>query len=107
MQNRLVLTASVVKEQALRYTPAGIPVLELWLEHHSMQREAGVDRKVNCEIQAVLVGEQAQCYAGKLRDQQLSVSGFLCQRGLRYPRLVLHIEHAELVKGKVNGSPTV
>lgn len=104
MQNRLILTAIVVREEALRYTPAGVPVLEIWLRHQSQQQEANVNRTVRCEIQAMMVGETARYFAGKLLNIHLSVAGFLCQRGLRNPQLILHIEHAEFVKGEIHGS---
>lgn len=99
MQNRLVLTATVEREDVLRYTPAGLPVLEVWLKHHSRQSEAGFDRDVACDIQAIVVGELGRRLAGQLAGQQVEVAGFLCQRSLRNPRLVLHIESAEFVKG--------
>lgn len=99
MQNQLVLTATVEREDALRYTPAGLPVLEMWLRHHSKQQEAGRERDVNCEIQAVLIGEEARRQAGRLIGNPVALTGFLCQRSLKNPRLVLHIEHIELVKG--------
>ncbi|WP_036665782.1 primosomal replication protein N [Paludibacterium yongneupense] len=98
-QNRLVLTATVAREDVLRYTPAGMPVLEMWLGHHSRQQEAGFERDVNCEIQAVLVGEIASRWAGKLVGRDVDVAGFISQRSMKNPRLVLHIEYVELVKG--------
>ncbi|MEP7102565.1 MAG: primosomal replication protein N, partial [Burkholderiales bacterium] len=33
--NRLVLTAQLVERGALRYTPAGLPALDLSLKHES------------------------------------------------------------------------
>jgi primosomal replication protein N len=99
LQNRLVLTATVEREDVLRYTPAGVPVLEMWLRHQSRQTEAGAERDVICEIQSVMVGEACRAFAGRVAGQSLTVTGFLCQRSLRNPRLVLHIESAEFVKG--------
>ena len=99
MQNHLVLTATVEREDVLRYTPAGLAVLEIWLRHHSRQTEAGFERDVNCELQAVMTGDKAREYSGKLAGQQVTLTGFICQRSLRNPRLVLHIEYAEFVKG--------
>jgi primosomal replication protein N len=98
-QNRLVLTATVAREDALRFTPAGMPVLEMWLGHHSRQQEAGFERDVSCEIQAVLVGDSARQWAGKLMGRDVDVAGFISQRSMKNPRLVLHIEYVELVKG--------
>ncbi|MBV8047331.1 MAG: primosomal replication protein N [Paludibacterium sp.] len=99
MQNHLVLTATVEREEALRYTPAGLPVLEMWLRHHSKQNEAGFERDVACEIQAVLIGDKAPAWAGTLAGRTVNLTGFLCQRSLKNPRLVLHIEYVEFVKG--------
>jgi primosomal replication protein N len=108
LHNRLVLTASVEREADLRYTPAGIPVLEMWLRHQSRQREAELERDVACEIQAVLIGREAPKLSGKLAGQTVEVTGFLTQRSMRNPRLVLHIEHVEFVKGlETNGSSTL
>jgi len=99
LQNQLVLTATVEREEVLRHTPAGMPVLEMWIKHHSRQTEAGLDRSVNCEIQAVLIGESARELSGKLAGNLIKFTGFLCQRSLKNPRLVLHIEYVEFVKG--------
>lgn len=99
MQNRLVLTATVEREEDLRYTPAGIPVVEMWVRHQSRQTAGGFERDVACEIQAVLIGEDARRIAGKLAGSTVTLTGFLSQRSLRNPRLVLNIEYVEFVKG--------
>jgi primosomal replication protein N len=99
LQNQLVLTATVDREEVLRYSPAGLPVLEMWLRHHSRQTEAGIERDVNCEVQAVLIGDSAKAFSGKLSGNAVTLTGFLCQRSMKNPRLVLHIEHVEFVKG--------
>jgi len=99
LQNRLVLTATVEREEDLRYTPAGIPVVEMWVRHQSRQAAGGFERDVACEIQAVLIGEDARRIAGKLAGNTVTLTGFLSQRSLRNPRLVLNIEYVEFVKG--------
>ncbi len=99
MQNRLELTATVEREDSLRYTPAGLPVLEMWLRHQSRQSAANLERDVVCEIQAVLLGEMAKKFAGRLAGNTVQCTGFLSQRSLRNTRLVLHIEYVEFVRG--------
>lgn len=99
MQNRLELTATVEREDSLRYTPAGLPVLEMWLRHQSRQSAANLERDVVCEIQAVLLGDAAKQFAGRLAGNTVQCAGFLSQRSLRNPRLVLHIEYVEFVRG--------
>ncbi|MDE2371400.1 MAG: primosomal replication protein N [Burkholderiales bacterium] len=54
--NRLVLSATLVERAVLRYTPAGLPALDLSLQHESEVSEDGVPRKVSMEIKAVGIG---------------------------------------------------
>jgi primosomal replication protein N len=55
--NRLVLTAQLVERGAMRYTPAGLPALDLSLKHESEVTQDGQPRKVSMEIKARAVGE--------------------------------------------------
>jgi primosomal replication protein N len=55
--NRLVLTACVVERGALRYTPAGLPALDLSLRHESQVTQDGFPRQVSMEIKARAVGD--------------------------------------------------
>jgi primosomal replication protein N len=54
--NRLVLSASLAERAALRYTPAGLPALDLGLKHESEVSEDGQPRKVSMEMRAVAIG---------------------------------------------------
>lgn len=76
-----------------------MPILEVWLKHQSRQMNHDLTRDVSCEIQAVLIGEDALKLFGKLAGHLVHVTGFLSQRGLRNPRIVLNIEHIKFVKG--------
>ena len=58
--NQLVLTASIAELSALRYTPAGVPALDLRLEHESLLQEAGQDRQVKASAKAVAFGALAE-----------------------------------------------
>ena len=51
--NLLILTASIVELEAMRYTPAGLPALNLKLEHESEVQEAGQTRQVKAAVKAV------------------------------------------------------
>ena len=55
--NRLVLTACVIERGALRYTPAGLPALDLSLKHESQVTQNGLPRQVSMEIKARAVGD--------------------------------------------------
>ena len=56
--NRLVLTAQLVERAAVRYTPAGLPALDLSLKHESEVSQAGTPRKVSMEIRARAIGDE-------------------------------------------------
>ena len=54
--NRLLLSAQLVERAALRYTPAGLPALDMSLKHESELVHLGHPRKVALEIRARAVG---------------------------------------------------
>jgi len=87
--NKLTLQAEVVQIEPLRYTPAGLPLLSVVLRHVSEQVEAGMKRKVECEVNAVLIGDLA---LNKLTlGAHIQATGFLAKRSLKSTQLVMHI----------------
>jgi primosomal replication protein N len=58
--NRLLLSARLVQRSALRFTPAGLPALDLQLAHESTVSEDGQPRKVSMEMRAVAIGAITQ-----------------------------------------------
>jgi primosomal replication protein N len=94
--NQFILTAALVAKEALRYTPAGLPVIECQLEHSGEVQEAGNARQVKMSISAIAIGsvyeKLNQMHLGKVAR----FSGFLTHKSLRSQRLVFHITHIEL-----------
>ena len=95
--NRVELTGVVSALDALRYTPAGIPIVELKLDHESPQEEAGKARTVVCEVQAVAAGEIARRMVQAQLGARIKVTGFLAHRGKSKVALVLHINEFEFI----------
>jgi primosomal replication protein N len=89
--NQLVISGEVVQIETLRYTPAGIPLLSFVLRHLSEQVEAGMQRKVECEVNAMLMGELAEKSQHIKVGTHLNVTGFIAKRSLKSTQLVLHI----------------
>lgn len=88
--NRLVLTAQLVERGAVRYTPAGLPVLDLSLKHESEVLQDGQPRKISMEIKARGVGQITQRLAGIDIGSTHGYAGFLgAQRNGR--GVVFHI----------------
>ena len=75
--NRLVLTAEVIERGALRYTPAGLPALDLSLKHESQVTQDGLPRQVSVEIKARAIGEITQRVARLEIGSSHGFAGFL------------------------------
>jgi primosomal replication protein N len=75
--NRLVLTAQLVERAALRYTPAGLPALDLSLKHESEVTQDGQPRQVSLEIKARGIGAITQRLAGLEIGSTHGFAGFL------------------------------
>jgi len=75
--NLVRLSAVVVQVQSLRYTPAGIPAINLVLEHESQQVELDTPRLVKLQLRAVAFGAQAEILARQGLDSVCEFHGFL------------------------------
>lgn len=75
--NRLVLSAKLVQRSALRYTPAGLPALDLVLAHASTVSEDGQPRQVSFEMRAVAIGAVTQALQALALGGQGLFAGFL------------------------------
>lgn len=61
----------------MRYTPAGLPALDLKLKHESEVSEDGLPRKVSLEIKAVAIGAVTQVANALALGSPCSFVGFL------------------------------
>jgi primosomal replication protein N len=89
--NQLLLTAVVVESGALRFTPAGLPALDLKLEHESTVQEAGKPRQVKAVVKAVAFGGVAERLAMQAMGSLWHFQGFLATSGTA-KQPVLHIQ---------------
>lgn len=79
---------------ALRYTPAGLPALDLSLKHESEVSEDGRPRKVSMEMRAVAIGAVTQQLTRLALGDQGLYAGFVT--AARNGRgLVFHITSVE------------
>lgn len=99
MQNHVELAGRLIERQALRYTPAGVPVSECRIGHESEQQEAGSARCVTLEIAAVALGDTARWLEGAAPGTLLRVQGFLAAKSRNSRLMVLHIEQIEFLEG--------
>jgi primosomal replication protein N len=75
--NRLVLSAHLLERGAMRYTPAGLPALDLLLKSESEVEQNGQPRKVSLEIRAVVIGEITKPALALVLGTQAIFAGFL------------------------------
>jgi primosomal replication protein N len=95
--NRLVIQGELLKVDELRFTPVGIPILDLLIGHMSEQVEAGMKRRVECEISAVVMGELANACRSLKEGTAIRAVGFLARRSLKSTQLVMHINELEKI----------
>jgi len=95
--NLVVLRGRLVERDALRHTPAGIPIVKFRMAQQSKQAEAGTSRDVSFEIQAVAFEREAGLLAAAPLGMELRVTGFLDKKGRTSATLVLHATHIEFV----------
>jgi len=95
--NLLTLTASLIAKDAIRYTPAALPVIHCQLHHDGEAYEANQMRQIQMSVEAIAIGEISK----DLEQMELGTSavfeGFLTQKTLRNERLVFHITKIELI----------
>ncbi|SPE24432.1 Primosomal replication protein n (modular protein) [Burkholderiales bacterium] len=89
--NHVQLSGTLIERTALRYTPAGIAVIEAQLQHLSQTVEAGMGRRLAFAFGAIALGGIAKELAEVNLGSDLALSGFLAPRSRRSTRLLVHV----------------
>lgn len=93
------MTARIVERAALRFTPAGLPALDMSLRHESEVAQLGSPRKVSFEIRARGVGDVTEPLLAAELGVEHAFEGFLgAQRNGR--GIVFHVQTVRLTKGQ-------
>ena len=97
--NHLCIRGKAVAKSALRYTPAGIAVLEASFEHEGSVTEATAERTLAFEFSAVALGAVAQALDREPLGKPMMLEGFIAPRTRRSTRLVMHITEYKASEG--------
>ena len=89
--NQLRIRAKAVAKSALRYTPAGVAVLEANFAHESSVTEAAGERTLAFEFSAVALGAVAQALDRVPLGALMTLEGFIAPRSRRTTRLLMHV----------------
>ena len=98
-ENTVCIGGILVAREALRWTPARVPVLDLRIEHGSRQIEAEVERDVSCELAVRAVGAIAQQLEVVALGASMKIEGFLGAKSAKNRSPVLHVRTFELLEG--------
>ncbi len=96
--NRIEFDGTLVASEGLRFTPAGVAVVDAVLGHRSIQREAGAERRVEFDLPVRFAGEAAHQMAKLPLGCPVRVHGFLAPRRRQSRQLVLHVNAFELIE---------
>ncbi len=94
--NQLQLSAVVVERKAKRYTPAGLPVVEMLVQHQSAVQEAGLSRTIELFMSVKAIGTIAEQLELVPLGTALRCEGFLAPARQQSKRLNLHLTKFEL-----------
>ncbi|QLI82902.1 primosomal replication protein N [Chitinibacter fontanus] len=91
-RNHFLVEGHLLITDTVRHTPAGIAMIEGWIIHQSEQGEAGLQRKIDCEMPFVALGEICEKLLKTPSKQNIKCKGFLAARSSKYRQsMVLHI----------------
>ena len=95
--NRLEVQGQILELSPLRYTPAGVAVLEFLLSHESEVTEAGQVRRLAFSLVVVALGDLAQMAGTTSLGRTVRVQGFLAPVRKDSPKFRLHAQHIQQI----------
>jgi primosomal replication protein N len=90
--NRLLIDGVLTQTQALRYSPAGVPIAEAVLLHQGISSEA---RQLVCELTVQASGSLAEQLARLAAGTQVKLEGALNRRSVNSRQLILILNRIE------------
>jgi len=90
--NHLRFQGWVVSVNPLRYSPAGVAVCEIVLQHDSTVQQASLPRQLSFEVDAIAMGDTAVLLSSLEIGQFIDIHGFIAPLRKSSSRLILHIQ---------------
>ncbi len=89
--NTIHLNGELTQKAQMRYTPAGLAVLEVVFHHASVVLEAGEERKLMFDFSAKAAGDIALALEKEPLGSVFKIDGFLAPKTARSRQLIVHI----------------
>jgi len=93
--NRLVISGALIQIDPLRYSPAGVPIVEAVIHHRSNQTVATQARQVECELTVQASGSLASQLTQLTVGTQVKLEGALNRRSVNSRQLILIVNRIE------------
>ena len=91
--NQTIICGEIIKLAELRYTPAGVAIVEFNIRHQSNQLNAGIPRQVTCDISAIAFDQIAMMIIKFEIGHRVKLTGFLTKKSKMSQQLVLHVNN--------------
>ncbi len=89
--NQLRIQAKLVEKQMIRYTPAGLPVVQCVLEYEGGVVEAGIERLVSLSLDSKALGDIAVALNQLPLNTVAMWTGFLAKKSKTGRSLMFHL----------------
>lgn len=96
-QNQVTIAGTITYLASPRYTPAGLMIAEFKLSHCSNQQEAGIQRRIEFEFEAIAIAETAEKIICIGSGSYVEITGFIAKRNRLSNRLVLHVRNTRII----------
>ncbi|MBN8766871.1 MAG: primosomal replication protein N [Thiobacillus sp.] len=93
--NRLAIRGALVQVDPMRYSPAGVPIVEAVVHHQDSQLIAGQPRRIECELAVQASGSLAVQLARLTAGAQVMLEGALNRRSVNSRQLILILNRIE------------
>ncbi len=91
--NQTIICGEIIKLAELRYTPAGVAVLEFSIRHQSIQLNEGISRQIKCDISAIAIEKTAMTINKLEIGCRVKLTGFLAKKSQLNQQLILHVNN--------------
>ena len=91
--NQTIICGEIIKLAELRYTPAGVAIIEFSIRHQSNQLNAALLRQVTCDIPAIAFEQMAMTIVKFEIGYRVKLTGFLMKKSQKSQQLVLHVNN--------------
>lgn len=89
--NQLRINATLIEKSAVRYTLSGIAAIEAKLHYCGTAFEAGKERRLEFDLQAITFDDCAKRLEKVRLGTEIACVGFIAPKSMKTQKLIVHI----------------